>query len=76
LLGIHTSPFGLVRSLPQIYRGRSVGTHKAYESIAGGATLHSANNEVRYMVDGDLRTSKAALRVELGPTIQVVLNLL
>jgi diacylglycerol kinase family enzyme len=72
MLGIHTSPVGLVRDLPRIHRAEPMRPGKAYEALSTRAVVRSADGIVRYMIDGDLHETRGELEVTIGPRVRLV----
>jgi diacylglycerol kinase (ATP) len=72
LLGIHTSPFGFVTQLPNIWRGTPMTPGHTYEALAKHARLHAQVPTIEYMVDGDLYACQGTLEVSIGPSVRIV----
>jgi diacylglycerol kinase family enzyme len=72
MLGIHTNPVGLVRGLPSVWRGHSLGGERTYEKLTRRATLESSSGVVPYTLDGDVYQHDGALEVSAGPRVRVV----
>ena len=73
VLGIHPSPLGFVRQLPNVRRGRPMGEDTTHEALAKHARLRASQGTLTYMVDGDLYECQGGLELELGPTLRIVL---
>ena len=74
ILGIHTSPLGFVRRLPEIWRARPMGDAHTYEKITRSAVLEPKGGVARYVCDGDVHEQPGALRVEVGPRVRIVVE--
>jgi diacylglycerol kinase (ATP) len=71
-LGIYAPPLAFVAELGRIHRGRPMGKGKAHEALSTGMVVRSTQGAVRYMVDGDLHTSRGAIEVAIGPLVRLV----
>lgn len=74
LLGIHTSPWGVVRQLPRIWRGAPMRPGHTFEATPPTATVLSPRSPIRYMVDGDLHECAGPLQVSIGPRVRIVVG--
>ena len=74
LLGIHTSPMGFVRQLPRIWRAQPMKPGHTFEAVTPTATVRSADDRIRYMVDGDLHECDGPLSVSIGPRVRIVVG--
>ncbi len=75
VLGIHTSPLGIVRQLPRIWRAAPMDPGHAFEATTTKATLRaSGGGPIRYMIDGDLQECDGPLHVEIGPRVRIVVG--
>ena len=72
MLGIHTSPVGLVRDLPRIHRAEPMRPGKTYETVSTRVVVRSADGIIRYMIDGDLHETCGELEVSIGPRVRLV----
>ena len=72
LLGIHTTPTGLVRELPRIWRGQPMRAGRAYDATPTSAVIESADGVIGYMIDGDLHECRGELRLSVGPRVRIV----
>lgn len=73
VLGIHTTPFGLLRELPRIRAGKPIRGDKAIDELARTVAIESLDpGELGYTIDGDLYACDRALRIEPGPAIRFV----
>jgi hypothetical protein len=43
---------------------------KAHEALSTGMVVRSTRGPIRYMVDGDLNTSRGAIEVAIGPRVR------
>ncbi len=75
MLGIHTSPMGFVADLPRIWRAEPMRPGKTHEALSTSATIRSAGEPIRYMVDGDLHEiQERELRISIGPKVRIVVG--
>ena len=72
LLGITTTPFGVVRRLPAVWRGKPMGESHSLEKVAKRAVLESRDGVNHYMCDGDLFTREGALELAVGPRVRIL----
>jgi hypothetical protein len=72
-LGIHASPLSFVAELGRIHAGRPMRNGKTYEALSRAMVVRSAEDVVRYMVDGDLHVSRGPVEVTVGPRVRLVL---
>lgn len=72
MLGIHTTPFGCVRKLPVLWRGRAMGEDYAFEKVTRKAVLEARSGVVEYMCDGDLFRSEGPLKLTTGPRVRIL----
>lgn len=74
LLGIHASALGYVASLPQVWRGRSIGVERTFERVTDHAVLEARGGVVRYVCDGDLHERRGPLTVRIGPRVRILVE--
>ncbi len=74
ILGIHTTPLGFVKKLPDVWRARPLGDEHTYECITNHAILHARSGTVRYILDGDIHDHKGPLEMHAGPRIKLVVE--
>ncbi len=73
LLGIHTSPAGLVARLPRVWRAKPIGGERhVHEALATEAVIETASGRVNYMVDGDVTHTEGPLVLRAGPRVRFV----
>lgn len=73
MLGIHCTTGEFVRSLPQIWRGKTIGGEHTYEKLTERAVLRGRNGRVPYTLDGDVYEHIGELEVSCGPRIRIVI---
>lgn len=73
MLGIHCSTIQFVRSLPRIWRGKTIGGEHTYEKLTEKAVLCGKNGRVPYTLDGDVYEHIGDLEVSCGPRIRIVI---
>ncbi|MEM1034656.1 MAG: diacylglycerol kinase family protein [Myxococcota bacterium] len=74
LLGIHCSVPAFIRSLPDVWRGRSIGGDKTYERLTAEATLVGTDEApIPYTLDGDVYTHDGPLTVKSGPRLRILM---
>lgn len=71
LLGIHTTPLGLILDLPRIYRGRPMRRDKAISAVAREALLES-DEPFSYTIDGDIYKAAKELKLSTGPRLRLI----
>lgn len=74
-LGIHTSPFGFVKKLPDIWRARAMGDAHTEERLATRAVLEARSGVVEYMCDGDVHAHPGPLTLSIGPRVKILVGL-
>lgn len=75
MLGIHTTPFGLICDLPRIWRAEPMRPGKVHEALAAHAVVRSASGTVEYMIDGDLHESpRPELELGIGPRVRILVS--
>jgi diacylglycerol kinase (ATP) len=74
ILGIHTSAFGFVQKLPDIWRARPMGPGHTYDHLAEHAVLEAQCGVVRYTVDGDLHAHQGPLEIRTGPRVRIIVE--
>ncbi|MDF2696941.1 MAG: DAG-kinase catalytic domain protein [Labilithrix sp.] len=74
ILGIHTSPIGLVSQLPRIWRAAPMKPGHAYEAVTKRVVIRSPRSPLRYMIDGDLHECGGALQVSIGPRVRIIVG--
>lgn len=72
VLGIYTSPFGFVRQLPNVWRGKPMAEGHTYEALVDSVRVRGTTSRLDFMVDGDLYTCEGALDISLGPSVRIV----
>lgn len=73
VLGIDTSPLGLLRELPRVRAGKPIHAHKVIDEIAREVTILPTDPQaLGYMIDGDLYTCDRALTIKRGPVLELV----
>ncbi len=72
VLGIHTSPVGFVQELPRIHRQLPMRPGKTYDALSTSMVVRGAEDDIKYMIDGDLHEGRGALRVSVGPRVRLV----
>jgi diacylglycerol kinase family enzyme len=73
MLGIHCSTTTFVRSLPRIWRGKTIGGEHTYEKLTERAVLIGNDGRVPYTLDGDVYEHVGDLEVSCGPRIRIVI---
>jgi diacylglycerol kinase family enzyme len=74
MLGIHTSAFGFVRKLPDVWRGRPMGDAHTFDRVASRAVLEGRGGVVHYCCDGDVHMHCGPLSVEAGPLVRILVE--
>jgi diacylglycerol kinase (ATP) len=74
ILGIHTSAYGFVRSLPNVWRGRSMGPEHTFEKVAKRAIIEARGGVVQYVCDGDVHDHPGPLEIETGPRVRILVE--
>jgi diacylglycerol kinase (ATP) len=74
ILGIHTSAMGFVRELGRVHRGEPMSDGKTYEAVAKRATVKSADGTMRYMIDGDLHSTRGEIELSVGPRVKILVG--
>jgi diacylglycerol kinase family enzyme len=67
LLAIRGSARDVLRSLPDLQRGRGFGEQVAHQVSTDYAELHAEQGYIEYSVDGDIDTRQGSLSLALGP---------
>lgn len=75
ILGIHTTPFGFVRKLPDIWRAEPMGDDHTYEAVARTAVLEARSGTVEYICDGDVHAHPGPLTLSIGPRVRILVGL-
>ena len=70
VLAIHGSPVALSLDLAPVHRGTGISPKRAYSALGRSMRVEAAAGESAYTIDGDLYRSRAAISVDLGPTIR------
>jgi diacylglycerol kinase (ATP) len=73
MLGIHTTTLGLIRSLPTLWRARTIGGDRTYEKVTDLAILEADDGVVLYTLDGDVYRHQGPLEVRSGPRVRVAI---
>jgi diacylglycerol kinase (ATP) len=73
-LGIHTSAFGFVRKLPDIWQARPMGPDHTYDRLARRMVLEAKGGVVRYCCDGDVHDHPGPLTVSIGPRVRILVE--
>jgi diacylglycerol kinase (ATP) len=73
LLGIHTTPIGIVRELLPIYRGKPMRRDKVIDAVARDVLIEP-EEEFGYTIDGDLHKTKDALVLRAGRTLKLIVG--
>jgi hypothetical protein len=73
-LGIHASPLQFVGQLPSIWRAEPMRTGLTFESCNTRMVVRSSDGVARYMIDGDLHTSRGDIEVTVGPRVKIVVG--
>lgn len=73
-LALTGSPLKFASRLPRVYRGVSVGEDCAAEALAREVEVHTPDNVVRYMVDGDLHEAPGPMRIKAGPRVRIIVR--
>ncbi len=74
ILGIHTSAMGFVRELGRVHRGEPMTDGKTYEAVSEKATVRSADGTMRYMIDGDLHSTRGEVELSVGPRVKILVG--
>jgi diacylglycerol kinase (ATP) len=74
ILGIHTSAMGFVRELGRVHRGEPMGDGKTYEAVSEKAVVRSADGTMRYMIDGDLHSTRGEVELSVGPRVKILVG--
>ncbi len=74
LLGIHTTPVGLVRDLPRVLQAKPMRPGKTYEAVVPRAVLRAKSGVISYMIDGDLHEKKGELAISCGPRVKIIVD--
>jgi len=73
LLAIKTGPRGLLRDFPRLRLGRGLRSSTAHDALTAWAELRSPGGEdFGYSLDGELATARGALRLGLGPALELL----
>jgi diacylglycerol kinase family enzyme len=71
VLGIHTTPLGMVMELPRLFLGRPMRRDKVINLVAS-AVLFESDDALEYTIDGDTYSARRSLELRTGPKIRVV----
>jgi len=74
ILGIHTTPLGLVKKLADVWRAKPMGEDHTYECVTDHAILHERGGIVRYVLDGDIHAHHGPLELRVGPRVKLVVE--
>ncbi|MEO8799036.1 MAG: sphingosine kinase, partial [Polyangiaceae bacterium] len=74
MLGIHTSAMRLVQALPKVHRGEPMGEDKTYDAVTEKAIVRSADGTMRFMIDGDLHSTKGEIELSVGPRVKILVG--
>jgi diacylglycerol kinase family enzyme len=74
ILGIHTSAFGFVQKLPDIWRARPMGPDHTYDRVTQRAVIEARGGVVRYVCDGDVHDHEGPLAIEAGPRVRILVE--
>lgn len=73
VLGIHTTPLGLLRELPRVRAGKPMRADKVIGELTRALAIESLDpGALGYTIDGDLYTCSDVLRIESGPVLRFV----
>jgi hypothetical protein len=71
VLGIFTTPFGMIAELPRIFVGRPMHRHRVIDQVVSRLEI-SGDGPIEYTIDGDNYTAQDTLVVECGPVLTLV----
>jgi diacylglycerol kinase family enzyme len=74
LLGIHTNAMGFVKELGRVHRGEPMDADKTYEAVSEKAIVRSADGTMRYMIDGDLHSTRGEVELSVGPRVKILVG--
>jgi diacylglycerol kinase (ATP) len=74
ILGIHTSAFGFVRKLPDIWKAQPMGPDHTYDRVARRAVIEARSGVVSYVCDGDVHDHPGPLVIEAGPRVRILVE--
>ncbi|MGH7284347.1 MAG: diacylglycerol/lipid kinase family protein [Polyangiaceae bacterium] len=74
ILGIQTSAMGFVRELGRVHKGVAMKNGKTLEAVTNRAVVRSADGTMRYMIDGDLHSTKGEVELTVGPRVKIVVG--
>jgi len=72
LLGLRTTAVDTLRILPRFHRGDVLLAQHGQEDLVRDVLLTPMDDQVRYMVDGDLLETRGPLRLRAGPRVRIV----
>jgi len=73
MLGIHCGAMGVVRALPKIMAGTTIGGDRTYDKLTDAAVLVPTRGVIPYTLDGDVYNHRGPLGVSGGPQIRIVI---
>jgi diacylglycerol kinase family enzyme len=71
VLGIFTTPFGMIAELPRVFVGRPIQRNKVIDQVVQRLEIFS-EGPILYTIDGDTYTAGAELVVECGPELSLI----
>jgi diacylglycerol kinase (ATP) len=71
LIGFHCTPFQLAAQLPRIFRGKPLRRDRAISDVARECRIVT-DEEVAYVIDGDVHRHKGEMIIRTGPTLQLI----
>lgn len=74
ILGIHTSAMGFIQELGRVHRAQPMREDKTYEAVSSRAIVRSADGTMRYMIDGDLHSTKGEVELSVGPRVKILVE--
>lgn len=74
ILGIHTNAMGFVREMGRVHRGEAMSADKTYEAVSEKAIVRSADGTMRYMIDGDLHSTRGEVELSVGPRVKILVG--
>lgn len=74
ILGIQTSAMGFVRELARVHKGVAMKSGKTLDAVTSRAVVRSADGTMRYMIDGDLHSTKGEVELTVGPRVKIVVG--
>ncbi len=66
--------WAFVRELGRVHRGEPMGEDKTYEAVTERAIVRSADGTMRYMIDGDLHSTRGEVELTVGPRVKILVN--